>query len=68
MGRGPNAVRASTWDKAFSPENLPMVSAEIGPVIEAPEMGVSPFSSSPHAIKKTRVMTLAKVVLITRSV
>lgn len=61
-------MRASTWDKAFSPENLPMVSAEIAPVIEAPEMGVGTFSSSPHAIKKIRVMALAQVVLITRSV
>ena len=68
MGRGPNAVRASTCVKAFSPENLSMVSAEIVPVIEAPEIGLGSFFSPLQAIKKIRAMPLAKVVLITRSV
>ena len=56
------------WVKAFLPENFSMVYAEIVPVIEAPETGLGPFFSLLQAIKKTRAMAPAKVVLITRSV
>ena len=68
QGRGPNAVRASTWAKAFLPENLSMVSAEIVPIIEASEMGWGLSFSPLQAIKEIRAITLQKVVLITRSV
>ena len=45
-----------------------MVSAEIVPVIEAPETGLGSSFSPLQPVKKTKAMTAAKVVLITRSV